>query len=84
MCLDDALSVMANQFDDPPGVDENIQVPLEEDIADSIPAHSLLADDEPIDMKPGCKCLLTLIAWLYIILLFSLVSATHPILCVRT
>ena len=56
-CLDDALSVMANQFDDPPtiGVDETIQVPLEEDIADSIPAHSLLTDDETIDMKPGCK-----------------------------
>ena len=51
---------MANQFDDPPtiGVGETIQVPLEEDIADSIPAHSLLTDDEPIDMKPGCKHLL--------------------------
>lgn len=62
-CLDDALSVMANQFDDPPtiSVDETIQVPLEEDIADSIPAHSLLADDEPVDMKPGCKHLLLLV-----------------------
>lgn len=59
-CLDDALSVMANQFDDPPtiGVGETIQVPLEEDIADSIPAHSLLTDEEPIDMKPGSKHLL--------------------------
>ena len=48
---------MANQFDEPPtiGVGGNIQVPLEEDIADSIPPHSLLADDEPIDMKPGCE-----------------------------
>ena len=66
-CLDDALSVMANQFDDPPtiGVDETIQVPLEEDIADSIPAHSLLTDDEPIDMKPGCKHLLILILFGY-------------------
>lgn len=53
---------MANhtgEFDD--GVGGTIQVPLEEDIADSIPAHSLLTDDEPIDMKPGCKYIFILI-----------------------
>lgn len=35
--------------------DDAIHVPLEEDIADTIPAHSLLTDDEPVDMKPTCK-----------------------------
>ena len=58
--LDDALSVMAGHtgdFDDAPtiGVGGAIHVPLEEDIADTIPAHSLLTDEEPVDLKPTCK-----------------------------
>lgn len=55
--LEDALSVMANQFDDSPtiGVGGAIQVPPEEDIADSIPPHALLNEDEPLDMKPDRK-----------------------------
>lgn len=55
--LEDALSVMANQFDDPPtiGVGGSIQVPPEEDIAECIPPHSLLTEDDQIEIKPNCK-----------------------------
>lgn len=55
--LEDALSVMANQFDDPPtiGVGGSIQVPPEEDIAECIPPHSLLTEDDQIEIKPSRK-----------------------------
>lgn len=57
---------MANhtgEFEDAPtiGVGGGIQVPLEEDIADSIPAHSLLTEEEPLDMKPNCEYILVCI-----------------------
>ena len=55
--LEDALSVMANQFDDPPtiGVGGPIQVPPEEDIAECIPPHSLLTEDDQLEIKPNRK-----------------------------